>query len=175
MYSLLINEQIFLRAVEPEDLDVMYQMENDPEMWDISNFIEPYSRHLLREYISSSQNDVFADRQLRLMIVWRATGEVAGTLDLDSFEPRHARAGVGIAVRRHFRNHNVGTQALGLLVEYAFSFLHLHQLYAYVPVHNTASISLFKKAGFSSVAVLKDWIHASEGYEDIYLLQLLNY
>ena len=43
--SFLINDRIYLRAVEPEDMDVMYEMENDPSMWDISNFTVPYSRY----------------------------------------------------------------------------------------------------------------------------------
>lgn len=42
--SFLSNDRIYLRAVEPEDMDVMYEMENDPSMWDISNFTVPYSR-----------------------------------------------------------------------------------------------------------------------------------
>ena len=42
--SFLANERIYLRAVEPEDLDLMYEMENDPSMWDISSFTVPYSR-----------------------------------------------------------------------------------------------------------------------------------
>mgnify|MGYP002508081413 CR=1 FL=1 len=71
--SFLINDRIYLRAVEPEDMDVMYEMENDPSMWDISNFTVPYSRYVLRQYIEGSQCDVFADKQLRLMIV---TGKV---------------------------------------------------------------------------------------------------
>ena len=61
--SFLMNERIYLRAVEPEDMDIMYEMENDPSMWDISNFTVPYSRYVLRQYIEGSQCDVFADKQ----------------------------------------------------------------------------------------------------------------
>ncbi len=172
--SFLHSERICLRAVEPEDLDVMYQMENDPEMWDVSNFIEPYSRHALREYIASSQNDVFADKQLRLMIVWNATGEVAGTLDLDSFDACHLRAGVGVAVRREFRQQEVGFEALQLLCNYVFRFLHLRQLYAYIPGDNAASEMLFKKAGFERVAMLADWLRTPNGYKAASLWQRIN-
>ena len=49
--SFLTNERIYLRAVEPEDLDIMYEMENDPSMWDISSFTVPYSRFVLKQYI----------------------------------------------------------------------------------------------------------------------------
>ena len=47
--SFLMNDRVYLRAVEPEDMDIMYEMENDPSMWDISNFTVPYSRYVLRQ------------------------------------------------------------------------------------------------------------------------------
>ena len=61
--------QVHLRAMEPEDLEVLYQMENDPSTWDVSNFSVPYSKYVLKQYIENSQCDMFADKQLRLMIV----------------------------------------------------------------------------------------------------------
>ena len=80
--SFLINDRIYLRAVEPEDIDVMYEMENDPLMWDISSFTVPYSRYVLRQYIEGSQSDMFADKQLRLMIIRREDNRILGTIDV---------------------------------------------------------------------------------------------
>ena len=95
--SFLNNDRIYLRAVEPEDLDVMYEMENDPSMWDISNFTVPYSRYVLRQYIEGSQCDVFADKQLRLMIISRSESEE--TL----IESRHSwKAGPGFILAAQF-------------------------------------------------------------------------
>ena len=98
--SFLNNDRIYLRAVEPEDLDVMYEMENDPSMWDISNFTVPYSRYVLRQYIEGSQCDVFADKQLRLMIISRSDHRVLGTIDITDFVPLHARGEVGLPFLR---------------------------------------------------------------------------
>lgn len=170
----LINEQICLRAPEPEDLDIMYKMENDPSSWDVSCFVVPYSRYVLRQYIEASQNDIFADKQLRLMIVYRETNEVAGAIDLTDFVPMHGRAGVGIAVKDKFRRQGFARQALELLVGYSFDFLHLRQLYAYVSVKNEASHKLFCSCGFTQVGILKDWLRVKDGYEDIFFMQLIN-
>ena len=85
--SFLMNERIYLRAVEPEDMDIMYEMENDPSMWDISNFTVPYSRYVLRQYIEGSQCDVFADKQLRLMMVRKSDQCILGTIDITDFVP----------------------------------------------------------------------------------------
>ncbi len=169
--SYLNGKRVRLRAVEPEDLEVMYEMENDPEMWDISNFVEPYSCHLLREYIKQNRNDVFADKQLRLMVELRENATVAGTIDLDNFEPRHQRAGVGIAIRRAYRGQGIAREALELLVDYANRFLRLHQLYAYIPVENEVSRRLFRAAGFREVAILDDWIWKEDRYVSVILSQ----
>lgn len=101
--SFLINDRIYLRAVEPEDIDVMYEMENDPLMWDISSFTVPYSRYVLRQYIEGSQSDMFADKQLRLMIIRREDNRILGTIDVTDFVPLHSRGAVGIAVHTDFR------------------------------------------------------------------------
>ncbi len=172
--TFLNNETIFLRAVEPEDLDLMYDLENDPEMWFVSSFVEPYSRKALWEYIEESSNDVFADKQLRLMIVLRETNATVGTIDLDNFDPRHSRAGVGIALHRDARGRGIAAQALTLLEEYAFRFLRIHQLYAYIPLGNAASLKLFETSGFRQTAVLEDWIALQEGYGHVAIFQKIN-
>jgi len=170
----LSNEQIYLRAPEPEDLDIMYKMENDPSSWDVSCFVVPYSRYVLRQYIEASQSDIFADKQLRLMMVDRESSQVVGTIDLTDFVPMHGRAGVGIAVKSEFRRQGFARQALELLVRYSFDFLHLRQLYAYVSVKNEASRKLFCSCGFTQIGILKDWLRVKDGYEDVFFMQLIN-
>ena len=120
--SYLTNERIYLRAVEPEDMDIMYEMENDPSMWDISNFTVPYSRYVLRQYIEGSQCDVFADKQLRLMIVSKSDHDILGTIDITDFVPLHSRGEVGIAVHKDYRRQGYATDALKLLC-FRFSVL----------------------------------------------------
>lgn len=172
--SYLNNEQIYLRAPEPEDLDVMYEMENDPESWDVSSFTVPYSRYVLRQYIEASQSDIFADKQLRLMVVQRENNQVVGTIDLTDFVPMHGRAGVGVAVKSEFRRQGLARQALELLIRYSFDFLQLRQLYVYVSVKNEASQKLFSSCGFTQTGVLKDWLRVKDGYEDVCFMQLIN-
>ena len=94
---------MYLRAVEPEDLEVLYTMENDPQLWDVSNFTVPYSRFAVRQYIENTQCDMFADQQLRLMIVHRELGVVLGTLDISEFVPLHGHGEVGVAIRSEYQ------------------------------------------------------------------------
>ncbi len=172
--SFLMNDRIYLRAVEPEDMDVMYKMENDPSMWDISSFTVPYSRHVLRQYIEDSQCDVFADKQLRLMIVRKNDDCILGTIDITDFVPLHLRGEVGIAIHKEYRQLGYATDALKLLCEYAFDFLSFTQLYAHIAVDNDDCIKLFVSCGFVQCGLLKNWLHAGSDYKDTALFQCLN-
>ena len=54
--------------MEPEDLDLLYKIENDESLWSVSTTNVPYSRYVLHDYIANSKNDIFADNQVRLII-----------------------------------------------------------------------------------------------------------
>ncbi|MCB0381914.1 MAG: GNAT family N-acetyltransferase, partial [Psychroserpens sp.] len=64
----LKGKHIYLRALEPEDLDFIYQIENDPSVWEISNTITPYSKFLIKQYLENAHKDIFEVKQLRLVI-----------------------------------------------------------------------------------------------------------
>lgn len=171
--GLLSNDDILLRAPEPEDLEYLYRWENDPDLWKYAAITSPYSRYALKEYISAGTHDIYQTNQLRFIIEDKLRGIPAGTVDLYDFDPHHQRAGVGILVDKDFRRRHIASQSIRLVIEYAFSFLHLHQLYVHIPVLNQPSILLFRSVGFVFSGTLKEWIHTSEGYEDVCVMQQL--
>lgn len=169
--ALLSNEIIELRAPEPEDLDVFYRWENDTELWQYGVTLIPYSRYELKRYLSEAAHDIYRTGQVRFMVRDRLSGRTAGAVDLYDFDPHHKRAGVGILIDKAFRSRGLGRMAVSLVCEYAFSLLHLHQLFAHVPVPNTPSLELFKKNGFGVTGVLKDWLVTDTAYTDVYVMQ----
>lgn len=171
MRNYLSNEQIYLRTPEPEDLEIMYQTENDTTLWEISSITVPYSRYILKEYITSSQHDFFIDRQLRLMIVNKVDNNIIGIIDLYDYHASHNRSAIGIIILEEFRKQGYARQAVQLVCEYAYSYLHLHQLYAYIPVDNLPSIKLFTSCGFTLTGTLKDWLQTDQGYKDTVFVQ----
>lgn len=168
-----ISERLRLRAMEPEDLEILYAMENDPQTWDVTNFSVPYSKFTLRQYIENSQCDMFADRQLRMMIVRIEDDTVVGTIDITDFSPSHSRGEIGIAIRTEFQGNGFAKEALNLMCEYAFYFLSLKQLTAHVATDNEVSMQLFKSCGFVTCGLLKEWWRVSGKYKDVVLLQRL--
>jgi diamine N-acetyltransferase len=168
--KMLQNEPLRLRPLEPEDLEVLYTIENDTTLWKVGCQNVPYSRYALHNYIAENKNDIYADKEVRFVIANTADGETIGLIDLFEFDPIHLRAQVGIVVRSIYRGKGWASRALEMLKDYA-RFLHIHQLYAYVDVANTESLQLFRKGGFTRESLLKDWLCTATGYENVLLLQ----
>lgn len=166
----LKDDVMKLRAPEPEDLELLYAMENDTALWSVGNATLPYSRYTLREYLEQSRQDLITERQARFVIEL-SNGECAGMIDLADYDPINSRAEVCIGVLGAHQGKGVATRALQLLCSYASERLHLHQLYAYVPAWNEASIKLFEKTGFEITAKLSDWIREKDGYSDVVIVQ----
>lgn len=168
-----------LRALEPSDLDALYELENDETVWASSNTHAPYSRYALSQFIATTQNNIYQDGQLRLvasmnkdeMLPFEVT---LGMVDLFNFDPQHARAEVGIGLLPSFRGQGKSREVLTLLIDYVRRHLRLHQLYAYVAVDNLPAVKLFRSCDFVECGQLKHWIaKGADSYTDALVLQYI--
>jgi len=170
---MVAGEHIFLRALEPSDVDMLYDWENDMDSWFVSNTLVPFSKHTLARYIEAVE-DIHTSRQLRLMICLNSDKQAIGCIDLFDFDPVHQRAGIGILVaQQDARGKGYAQEALTALVGYAWKHLRLHQLYCNISAENEASLHLFQKQGFQTVGTKKDWLQGPRGWQDELLLQLI--
>lgn len=174
MPKLLSNKTLYLRAPEPEDLEVLYKWENDTEVWKFGSAISPYSKYVLRQYIADSQTDIFQSKQLRFMIVLQEEQVTVGTIDLYDFDALNSRCGVGIYIDRKWRKKGFAMHALSLLQNYTFNHLKINQLYAVIPESNKESLQLFKNSGFTKSGVLNQWISYESNYENATIVQKIN-
>jgi len=171
----LTGSTIYLRALEPEDVDFIYLVENNEAMWEVSNTQTPYSRFLIRQYLENAHQDIYEAKQLRLAICKKDSFDALGLIDLFDFDPVNNRAGVGIIINDVTdRNNGLGKEALGLVIQYAFTKLQLHQLYANIDLANVASTTLFTNFGFKQIGVKNDWNKRDNNYFDEALYQLIN-
>jgi diamine N-acetyltransferase len=167
-------EKIRLRALEPEDLELLYEWENNDSYWVLSNTVAPFSKYTLKRYLENSHKNIFETGQLRFMIEIASEKKTIGTIDLFDFDPFHMRAGLGILIADDAeRRKGYASLALKCLIDYCFKTLQLHQLYCNILANNCESMDLFKKQGFVQSGIKKDWVKTSEGYLDEYMFQLI--
>ncbi|HZK08010.1 MAG TPA: GNAT family N-acetyltransferase [Bacteroidales bacterium] len=169
----LTGENIFLRAPEPEDIEQLYQWENDPAVWRLSNTLAPYSRFDIEQYVLTAARDLLSVRQLRLMIVLRENSQAIGAIDLFEYDPLHRRAGTGILLASTERSKGYGSEALGLVIDYCFEILDLHQIHASITTDNTASIKMFEKQGFVQTGTKRHWLLQNGEWKDEQFHQLI--
>jgi len=170
----LKGENIYLRALEPEDLDFIHVIENDESIWEISNTQTPYSKFLIKQYLEQAHKDIFEVKQLRLVIS-SYEEESLGLIDIFDFDFKNSRAGIGVLLKElDNRGRGYGSEALKLLKNYSFSHLGLHQLYCNISEDNQASIKLFTNLGFKPIGLKKEWNYINGSFKDEYLYQLIN-
>ncbi len=178
----LVGELIHLRALEPSDINRLYFWENDSSIWSVSGTLVPFSRFVLEEFVKEVHQDIYTSKQLRLMIDLKyydeddedETSRSIGCVDLFEFDPKNRRAGVGIMIaNKADRGRGYATEALHLIIDYAFEVLDVHQIYSNVRIDNENSIALFKKAGFEITGLKQDWIYEQGKFYDEYIMQLV--
>ena len=170
----LKGKHIYLRALEPEDLEFIHDIENDETIWEISNTQTPYSKYLIKQYLDHAHKDIYEVKQLRLVIS-SYDDKPLGMIDLFDFDFKNRRAGVGILVKApEDRQKGYGKEALSLLTDYCFVHLDLHQLYCNISEDNHASIRLFTNNGFEKIGLKRDWNIINGAFKNEYIFQLIN-
>ena len=158
-----------LRALEPNDLELVYEVENDKSLWVYSNTSSPFSRHTLKKFIENSHLDIIEHKQLRLVI---ADDEQSyGFIDLYDYDFINRRVGLGIIIFKKYRSKGIGLSSLQLTENYLLEHVPIHQVYANISSKNKESISLFKKSGFVNIGLKKDWIFYNNKFNDELLFQ----
>lgn len=177
------SADIRLRALEPEDLGLLYDIENDPQFWQYGSTTVPYSRYALRRYLEETQNDLFADGQVRLVIetgshlnpdvvkkaetkAWTAVG----LADLFNLDALHLRAEIGLVILPVYQGKHYAEEAVKQLCNYARGLM-LHQLTATIAVTNEKASRLFERLGFTPSARLSDWLRTMDDYVDAVVWQ----
>jgi diamine N-acetyltransferase len=167
-------DKIKLRALEPEDLELLYDWENNNAYWMISNTMTPFSKFTLKRFLKHSHKNIYETGQLRLMIELIDEKLTIGTIDLFDFDPFHKRAGIGILIADEAqRRKGYASMALKCVIDYCFTTLQMHQLYCNILANNCESMDLFQKLGFVLIGVKKEWVKTTDGYLDEHMFQLL--
>ena len=100
-----------------------------------------------------------------------------GCVDLYNYDPLNRRTAVGIMVSKEYRRQGYALAMLQALASLYTSDegVHggrpLHVLYADIAASNSASIALFKKAGYEECGHFKEWLNVDGKYIDTIRMQ----
>lgn len=166
------NENIIIRAAEPNDAQLIYNWENNQEIWRVSETYMPYSMYQIEQFLFN--NDLFSNRQIRFIIEITKDTIPIGCIDIYDFDPIHFRAGIGILIQKEYRKQGLAKESLQLLLDYCFNILMLKQVYCLIDALNHDSLNLFKNVGFEQCGYRKEWIRTPNGFIDEIEFQYIN-
>lgn len=169
----IYGDNILLRAIEPDDNDLLKELINDP---DIEKMIGGSSFP-----VSSAAQAKWIDAQigrtniLRCIVAQRNDPQVGlGTVILSDIDQKNGTAQVHIKLSKHgAQGKGYGTQALRAIVKYAFEQLRLNCIYAEVLLYNAASKRIFEKCGFSQDGILRSRVYKGGEYHDVLALSII--
>ena len=172
-FELLKGEKVQLREMHADDLDLIHDWENRPELKHLGDEHDTLSKEQIADFIHRSSGDIYTDGQLRLMI--DIGGSTIGCIDLFEFDQHNQRAGVGILIAEDAdRKNGFAKESLNLLMNYCFEVMNLKQLYCHIPVDNKASLRLFSTCGFEETGRCRDWVKKGNAFIDVVFMQRLN-
>ena len=165
------GKQVYLRPITAEDTERAVRWRNQPVV--VKNFIylKPVTREDHEDWLA---NKVFKGLVHQFIVCRNEDDMPLGSVYLHNFAEEHRRAESGIYLGEQMFGKGVGTEAVKLMVHYAFETLGLHKLTAQVLAHNMASRRLHEKAGYVQEAYLKEELFLDGQYEDLILFGAIN-
>ena len=165
----LENDKILLRAVEPDDYKLLFEVENDSSHWNENGMMAPYSRHNLQEYALNYDADPIRCGQLRLMVESKQDSALFGVVDLYDISILNRTAFVGIYILKAYRDKGIARETLELVETYARILLNLRVLGVKISEINSKSIDLFANCGYEKAGELKSWILRGKETYNLYI------
>jgi diamine N-acetyltransferase len=167
---MLKAQNCYLRALEPNDFDFLYEVENEEALWHVCELKQPISLHTVQAYLENAHQPIEDAKQARFAIC-DVENNLVGMIDLFDYDAKNQRAGVGVVILESQRENGFAHSAIIRIKEYAKEHLLLHQLSCEVQESNTKSVALFQKCGFKITGTLADWQRTKTGFENIHIMQ----
>lgn len=172
MTPLLQSDRIKLRPPRKEDLDDLYDIENDTAAW-IYNYVRvPFTRRSIERFLENYTPNAIECKYIRFMVELKATAQCIGIAELFDVDWMNRRAEVGIYIVPEARHQGVASECLNILARYAAKHLGMNRLYAYVHQDNEYSKHLFAGCGYQDIATLPGWLARGPKSYDLHLFHL---
>lgn len=167
-----MEKRIFLRAFEYEDLEVINEIRNDDENFELTGgnkyFISSeYDKKWIEDKIFNNQKQIY-------LAICLNNQKIIGYLCITNIDFRNniAKFG-GINIHKEHSGNGFGTEATKLLLKYVFEELGINRFYGFWLEANLASIRMAEKAGFIKEGLVRDFVFKRNKYHNAFLMSVL--
>lgn len=166
----IFGTKVVLRPIVAADAESMWQSLDDPDVARLTGTHQVFSRDLIESWTATRAAQI--DR-LDLAIVDAATGDWAGELAVNEWDPDNHSCNIRIALDSGSRDRGLGTEAMRLAIDYVFETLPIHRLELSVYAFNDRAIAVYRKLGFHHEGVERDALYWDGRYHDSVTMSIL--
>ena len=167
----LEGKRIRLAPLEMEDLETFHEWYNNPRLRRF--LIMPYPTTKLdeKEWIEKRTR---GKDEVVLSIVAKRGARLIGNVGLHRINRVAGSAMLGIALGDlRMASRGLGTEAIGLMLDYGFGTLNLHRIELFVHDFNDRAIRTYKRIGFVEEGRKREALYLDGRYHDELLLAIL--
>jgi diamine N-acetyltransferase len=165
------GEKINLRSYRPDDIDMIMRLENHPDPRATLFYARPVTKQQLTEKMQQLASDPNA---VVLTISSREDDQPLGQTALLRIDwvGRMAIFFLGIADKENWSK-RYGSEAVKMIIKYAFDTLNLNRIQLHVAVENQAAVKIYQKQGFQIEGTLREAMYHEGRFSDFYVMGIL--
>ena len=168
----LDTTRLYLRTLEPGDLNFLYTHFSQPQVNRYLLDAEPVSRlEQAQEILDFFMHPLNAT--YNRWLISKAGGKPIGTCGYHKWDTRNRRVEIGYDLSPAHWNEGYMTEALESVLKYGFETMHLHRVEALVHPENRASLRVVERLGFRQEGLLRNYFYQNGQYHDHWILSLL--
>ena len=167
----LTGERLYLRPIEAEDLPFIRRWANDPEVRRLTGEALPMSKAGADEFLERVRQD---KERVWFVVVLKENDCVIGEAGLlRMFHPwRNTDLSIIIG-DKHAWGQGYGTEAILLLLDYAFGYLGFHRVSVGVVGFNERALRFYEKVGFKREGLQRDGYYYDHAFHDFVMMSIL--
>ena len=170
----ITGKQVYLRPITDSEEDT-----NNIIRWRNSDVVRPYFIYqkpfAVEGHTKWLEKEIFSGRGFQFIVCRVEDDKPIGCTYLRDYDSNARKAEYGMFIGEQIeKGKGIGTEILGLTMEFAFGTLKLHKVFSRIFADNPASIHSVSNNGFEQEAYLKDEEFVNGEYRDIVILAKIN-
>lgn len=170
----LEGTNIVLRRFKRTDVAAIRGYANDPE---VAHYLpmmpHPYTLEDARLWVNMAHRYERAGSGYQFAIELRGSGEIIGGIGLKNVNRDDQNVEVGYCIARPFWNKGHASEAMRLILSFAFGRLDMMRVYAVVDATNVPSVRVLEKARFVREGTWRKARREGNRWHDVYAYGLL--
>jgi RimJ/RimL family protein N-acetyltransferase len=169
----LIEGPTALRPWRDTDVEAVVWACQDPEIARWTAVPSPYRATDARAFLLQRYDAIHSGSAAPFAVVDASSGDLLGSISLNRIEWKHQRTEVGYWLASEARGHGHAARALRTICAWGFQQLGLERIELLAATQNSASQRVAERAGFTREAILRSYMRAKDGRQDMVAFAML--